>query len=150
MGRVDPVGRPPQAGVTVGAADGPPPADAMAAVHEASATAAYAHIFRSPFPAEESRQRWAAHRGRVWLAQRQDEVVGFAAATADEVDGLYVLPQEEGAGVGTALLEALGPVHQLWVLEDNHSARRWYERRGWRSSGERQPAYGVWELRYVR
>ena len=122
----------------------------MAAVHEASATAAYAHIFDSPFPFEDSRRRWATHRGRVWLARRDDEVVGFAAATGDEVDGLYVLPQECGAGVGSALLEALAPVHQLWVLEDNDHARRWYERRGWRSSGDRQPAYGVHELRYVR
>lgn len=136
--------------VSVQRAHGAPPAVEMAAVHEVSATAAYAHIFRAPFPRQEARGRWAGHQGRVWVARRGHELVGFAAATGAEVDGLYVLPGAAGAGIGSALLTALGPVSLLWVLEDNHHARRWYERRGWRASGDRQPAYGVWELRYER
>jgi hypothetical protein len=33
-------------------------------------------------------------------------------------------------------LEALGPgIARLWVLEENHRARRFYERRGWREDG---------------
>lgn len=122
----------------------------MAAVHGATAAVAYAHIFSTPFPLDEARARWSGHTGRVWLARRSGVLVGFAAATEQELDGLYVLPQESGAGIGSALLKAVGEVRRLWVLEGNNAARHWYERRGWRDSGERQRAYGVWDVRYVR
>lgn len=131
-------------------AGGPPPGDEMATVHAATAAVAYSHIFSGPFPLDEARARWSGHSGRVSLARRAGVLVGFAAATEVELDGLYVLPQVSGAGVGSALLQAVGEVRRLWVLEDNHAARGWYERRGWRDSGERQRAYGVWEVRYVR
>lgn len=138
------------AAVDLGPAGGPPPGDEMAAVHGATAAVAYAHIFSTPFPMHEARARWSHHTGRVWLARRAGVLVGFAAATDVELDGLYVLPHESGAGIGSALLKAVGEVRRLWVLEDNHAARAWYERRGWRNSGQRQPAYGVWDVRYVR
>lgn len=121
----------------------------MAAVHAATAEVAYAHIFSTPFPLEQARARWSSHTGRIWLARRAGVLVGFAAADGVELDGLYVLPQESGAGIGTALLNAVGDVRRLWVLEDNLAARGWYERRGWHSSGERQLAFGVWDVRYV-
>jgi GNAT superfamily N-acetyltransferase len=130
--------------------DGPPPGDEMANVHAATAAVAYAHIFSTPFPLDEARSRWNTHTGRVWLARRAGVLVGFAAATGVELDGLYVLPSESGAGIGSALLEAIGDVRRLWVLQDNHASRFWYERRGWRDSGERQWAYDVWDARYVR
>lgn len=138
------------AAVDVRRAEGPPPGDEMAAVHAATAAVAYAHIFSTPFPLDEARARWNGHMGRVWLARRSGILVAFAAATEVELDALYVLPQESGAGIGSALLKAVGEVRRLWVLEDNHGARAWYERRGWRDSGERQRAYGVWDMRYVR
>ena len=122
----------------------------MATVHAATAEVAYAHIFSTPFPLDEARERWNRHTGRVWLARRGRLLVGFAAATGAELEGLYVLPCTSGAGIGSALLNAVGDVRRLWVLEDNQTAREWYERRGWRNSGERQRAYGVWDVRYVR
>lgn len=122
----------------------------MAAVHEASATAAYAHIFDATFPLGDAREKWASHQGEVWLARRQQALVGFATATEAELDGLFVLPVEEGLGIGTALLAAIAGVTRLWVLEDAHAARCWYENRGWRAGHDRQEAYGVWELLYVR
>jgi GNAT superfamily N-acetyltransferase len=122
----------------------------MAAVHQASAATAHAHIFDSPFPLDESLRKWAEHTGQAWLARRSQTLLGFATATSSEVDGLYVLPKEAGGGFGSALLTVLGAVSRLWVLQDNANGRRWYEGRGWRASGERQGAYGVWELLYVR
>jgi GNAT superfamily N-acetyltransferase len=83
----------------------------MAAVHCATAEVAYAHIFSTPFPLEEARARWSGHTGRVWLARRAEVLVGFAAATGPESDGLYVLPHESGAGIGSALLKAVGDVN---------------------------------------
>lgn len=129
-------------------------ADVVTAVHEASASVAYAHIFTEPFPRLEVEQRWSTHAGRTVLALRGEVVVGFAASSADgTLEGLYVLPGETGTGLGTALLDAIAPVSRLWVLEANAEARAFYERRGWRWSGTGHvvPAAGdVPELLYVR
>lgn len=136
--------------VDVSLAVGQPPGDEMAEVHRAAAEVAYGHIFSSPFPTAEAREKWTGHQGRVWLARGGATLVGFATATDDELDGLYVLPHESGNGIGSALLDAIGDVRRLWVLEDNRTGRAWYERRGWRNTGQRQQAYGVWELLYER
>ena len=124
----------------------------MVAVHEASATRAYAHIFSDPFPRAEELARWANHDGPVVIALRHDAVIGFAAANGDTLDALFVLPSDAGAGLGTALLDAIGPVTRLWVLADNQAAREFYERRGWRWSGvvEESPHADVLKLLYVR
>jgi GNAT superfamily N-acetyltransferase len=123
-------------------------------VHEAAASVAYAHIFSEPFPRGEVLARWAAHEGKTVLAVRDEVVVGFAASSPDgTLEGLYVLPDEAGRGVGTALLDAVTPVARLWVLENNVAGRSFYERRGWCWSGVRQAAPdagGVPELLYVR
>jgi GNAT superfamily N-acetyltransferase len=138
------------AGVSIAPAQGDAPVEEMTEVHRASASVAYAHIFTTPFPVADSRARWASGDRQVWLARRGPELVGFAAATHEHLDGLYVLPEEAGCGIGSALLAALPAVTRLWVLEANLAGRRFYERRGWRNSGERQPAFGMWDLLYVR
>ncbi len=125
----------------------------LLAVHQASATRAYAHIFSEPFPRAEVLARWANHNGPVVIALCRDDVIGFAAAAGDTLDALFVLPSDAGAGLGTALLDAIGPVVRLWVLADNQAARAFYERRGWRWSGvaEESPRGGdVIKLLYVR
>jgi GNAT superfamily N-acetyltransferase len=135
------------------AVNGSTHAEQMLAVHEAAATRAYAHIFSEPFSSTEVHARWANHAGAVVIAIRQDEVVGFAAAAGDTLEALYVLPSDAGAGLGTALLEAIGPVARLWVLAENHTGRAFYERRGWLWSMVAQAALdagGVTELLYVR
>jgi len=48
----------------------------MAAAHEVSATVAYAHIFDAPFPFEDVRAKWASHEGEVWIARREQALVG--------------------------------------------------------------------------
>lgn len=129
----------------------PLPAAELARVHGDSATVAYAHIFTAPFPFDEARARWGAHTGEIWLAERDGELVGFAAATGPELDALYVLPDESGAGLGSRLLGQHEHVDRLWVLADNRRGRDFYARRGWSHCGERRIAdEGVPELRYVR
>ena len=62
-----------------------------------------------------------------------------------EIIALYLLPAYMGRGYGTALLAAAverlaGLGYRdilLWVLEDNHRARAFYEKRGFRYSGTR-------------
>jgi len=70
----------------------------------------------------------------VWVAEGADELLGFVELKRDWVDDLYVHPDHQGAGVGTALLElvkALRPAgFGLWVFESNLPARAFYAARG--------------------
>jgi GNAT superfamily N-acetyltransferase len=126
-------------------------ADALADVHAATAAVAYAHIFGGrPFPIELTRRRYREFAGRLIVAAEAGRIVGFAAAEGDELRALYVAPERWDRGLGRRLLEAAGPVRQLWVLEDNTRGRRFYERQGWRADGTARMAFGVRELRYVR
>ena len=91
-----------------------------------------------------------AFRENTLLAKDGDRVVGFAAYSpyrgedlpdAAELDGLYVLPEYWGRGIGFTLMnaaaEAMGdrPVIALWVLDGNERAIRFYERYGFRFDG---------------
>jgi ribosomal protein S18 acetylase RimI-like enzyme len=71
---------------------------------------------------------------QVWLAEADDEVLGFAACTPTWLDGLYIRPELKGQGVGSLLLDVVEATHpdgyELWVFESNTGARRLYERRG--------------------
>ncbi|MFC6704995.1 GNAT family N-acetyltransferase [Flexivirga alba] len=123
----------------------------LAAIHEESATAAYAHIFDSPFPRQDTQTRWATYTGRVALAQSHDHTVGFVAWQDDELDALYVRPEAAGKGVGTALLGTATNTTRLWVLEANTHARRFYELSGWHASGRARSVWeGANELEYRR
>ena len=76
----------------------------------------------------------------VWLAEEDDRLLGFLAVARSERDGwdvlekLYVDPEAQSRGVGTALLDqakALRPDgFVLWVFQRNEGARRFYERHG--------------------
>ncbi len=78
----------------------------------------------------------------VWLAEEDGRPLGFLAIERSQRDGLdvleklYVDPDAQNQGVGTALLEhakALRPDGLvLWVFQKNDGARRFYERHGFR------------------
>jgi len=108
-------------------------------------------------------------RGAVLVAERDGEVVGFAALGpspdpegAGELFSINVDPDHWGTGAGRALLEAtqeelarLGFGETvLWVLPANARARRFYERAGWTCDGTERTvdALGVTvpEVRYRR
>ncbi|GAA4980995.1 GNAT family N-acetyltransferase [Kineococcus glutinatus] len=100
--------------------------------------------------------RGLAGGSRVLLAGTGGRVEGFACfgaardedlpAGTGEVHALYVLPAAWGRGTGGALLDAAvaelltggAPGVVLWALEGNARARRFYERRGWRTDGVRR------------
>lgn len=126
--------------------------EAVAAVHEAAARAAYAHIFpaEQTFPREETLRRWQTFAGGLVVAEDDGQVVGFVAFDDRELHALYVLPASWGRGVGRRLLAVAGPVRELWVLRDNARARRFYERHGWRPDGAEATPAGAVELRYRR
>jgi ribosomal protein S18 acetylase RimI-like enzyme len=164
-----------EAGHEVGLADrtaGP----VLARLHLRAALAGFAHIFPAEAPPpthEDLRGEWERILGSDWdagrrafVARRDDAVVGVVVAGSDPDDPhlgllerLYVDPSSWGHGVGRDLhhaahdhLQSGGyPEATLWVLEKNHRARAWYERLGWRATGERRPVYepgGVDDVRY--
>jgi GNAT superfamily N-acetyltransferase len=112
---------------------------------------AYAHIFPDqPFPREQTIERWRTFPGRVLVIEDYDTIIGFVAFDECELHALYVLPGYQGTGVGSRLLEAAGAVSFLWVLKENHVARRFYEARGWNAEGRERAAFGVVEMLYSR
>jgi ribosomal protein S18 acetylase RimI-like enzyme len=78
----------------------------------------------------------------VWLAEEARRPLGFLAIRRSRrhdwevLEKLYVDPEAQNRGVGTALLEqakALRPGGLvLWVFQQNTGARRFYERHGFR------------------
>ncbi len=79
---------------------------------------------------------WFVERHTLWMFERDDRVAGFAGLDDGELTHLYVEPGAQGGGVGTALLdhvkaESSGEL-RLWVFQRNDSARRFYERHGFR------------------
>jgi len=103
------------------------------------------------------------HRMEIWVAEVDDEVVGWANTSRGrdddhprdlELEGLYVLERHHGTGVGQALLDAaIGerPAY-LWVLADNPRAQAFYRRNGFEPDGTEKldEEWDVAEVRYVR
>lgn len=151
-------------------------ASTLAALHREAAIAGYGHIFpeeAEPPSPDEVLGQWRHWLGDDWgegrrafVAEAGMTVVGVVLAGPDPVEPnlghvarLYVRPDRWGEGIGTALYSrAVGYLREagfseatLWVLERNRQARSWYERRGWRPTGERKPVYPparIDDLRY--
>ena len=148
----------------------------LARVQLDASVAAYGRIFppEAPTPTiDEVTAQWEQRLGADWgygqrafVAHDADVVVGVVLAGPDPIQRhvghlarLYVTPDRWERGIGTVLyfaatdhLRAAGfQDATLWVLEHNDRARRWYERLGWRSTGERKPVYppaSIDDLRY--
>lgn len=152
--------------------------DALAAIHAASAQAAYAHVFPAgtPFPHADARAdllgQLARGGARAIIATIDDAPGGFALAgrpadrapdKADvgELHLLHVRSDLWAHGIGSRLLAsamtAMGADGYrraiLWVLIENTRARRFYERHGWIEDGAtaiKQHAVTINMMRYAR
>jgi GNAT superfamily N-acetyltransferase len=70
---------------------------------------------------------------RVWGTFDADAMTGMIAFREGWVDQLYVLPEAQGRGLGTALVQVAQNAFdrlQLWTFQRNLPARRFYEARG--------------------
>jgi ribosomal protein S18 acetylase RimI-like enzyme len=93
-------------------------------------------------PAVHTAEEDVAHFGALlvdaehetWVAEEDGRPVAFLVLTRTWLDGLYVHPEAQGRGIGTALLElaqSLRPLGLgLWVFESNAPARALYLRHG--------------------
>ncbi|WP_402374987.1 GNAT family N-acetyltransferase [Isoptericola rhizosphaerae] len=112
-------------------------------------------------------QRWLQGDLTAIVAESGGLVVGVAFSSTGRKIGayepvrdrelwlLYVLAAHHGTGTGQALLDAALPPHspaQLWVVEDNLRARRFYERNGFVADGARfvDERLDLAEVRHVR
>jgi putative acetyltransferase len=125
-------------------------------VQRAASLAALHHIYGDePYPDDEIRERWRRFPGTVLTVERAGEIVGVAGVEGEWLHGFYVLPEWWGTGVADELhAAAVGRgAARLWCLEENHRARRFYEKRGWRLNGETRvveyPPHPL-DLGYVR
>jgi len=70
----------------------------------------------------------------VWIAEDDLGPAGFAVLKADWLDALYVGPDRQGSGVGSALLDLVKSLRPagfgLWVFVSNEPARGFYQRHG--------------------
>jgi GNAT superfamily N-acetyltransferase len=69
----------------------------------------------------------------VWGAFDSDAMIGIIAFRQDWIDQLYVLPEAQRRGLGTALLQVAQNAFdrlQLWTFQRNAQARGFYEARG--------------------
>jgi GNAT superfamily N-acetyltransferase len=69
----------------------------------------------------------------VWGAFDGAAMTGMIAFRADWIDQLYVLPEAQGCGVGTELLQVAQNGFdrlQLWTFQRNVQARAFYEAKG--------------------
>ena len=142
-----------------------------------AALAAYGRIFPASAPPPVFDEVLAEWRGRLGtvagtrqttlVAVDNGRIVGVVVAGPDptrpdrgHVARFYVSPDRWGQGIGHRLyLGALGWLRRgdyreatLWVLERNDRARTWYERLGWRTTGETKTVYepaGIVDLQYM-
>ena len=109
---------------------------AIARVHRRACLVAYA--FMNWSHSEEEVRAWYAGKFSAWdwglVAEVDGRAVGFIATCGAYVDQLFIDPDHQRRGIGTALLtaalERVPPAAALTVFKDNRPARRFYERHG--------------------
>jgi GNAT superfamily N-acetyltransferase len=91
----------------------------------------------------------------LWIAELEGRVVGVLALQGDEIHLLYVAPEAQGQGFGTALLEHAKTLHPngltLVTHERNVRARRFYEQHGFEAKehGMSLPPESEPDVKYV-
>lgn len=80
--------------------------------------------------------------------------IGIVSLTESLIEDLYVLPDDQGKGYGTALLQyAIAHCRDLptlWILENNASARAFYLKTGFRATGRRNMiTHGLDEIEFA-
>lgn len=127
----------------------PQDAQAKGEVHFRTCVAAYQGLMDPEVVARWSPEVYQRIAERFWdttlVAERNGRVVGFGCWEPDGlISALYILPEEQGHGIGRLLMDRLlerlsgcGRV-RLQVLEGNDNAIGFYEHLGFRLTGEQE------------
>ena len=114
---------------------------ALRDLERAANLVALAHVFPAathPYPDQVVLDRWRevlADRTTTTLVGDDPQgLTAFAAFDATTLLHLAVRPDQWGSGLAATLMDAV-PSRLLWCLRENHRARRFYERLGWRPTG---------------
>lgn len=89
---------------------------------------------------------------RVWVAERDNQVVGFISVWDSEnyIHNLFVLPSHARQGIGAALLKEclknIGRPARLKCVSENVSALAFYQAMGWQIIAEGVGSDGDYEL----
>lgn len=119
--------------------------EAAARIHSAAWQESHRAFCTPEFVAQHTPQRQKAYlRGELEkkrLFMLVDEApVGIVSVWGNLIENLYVLPDRQGMGYGTALLEYAmahcSGTATLWIMDNNVGARRLYERHGFRLTGK--------------
>jgi GNAT superfamily N-acetyltransferase len=153
-------------------------APAIAVLHANSWRSAYRGILRDEFldGALDGNRRalWVSRLSDktpnnqiILVDEEAGQIRGFACAFIDAdpewgtlLDNLHVVPELKGQGLGRRLIAAIAakvlqkasrPVLHLWAYEQNHGARRFYERLGGVATAcEEEPALDGTRVNAVR
>ncbi|MCZ7420851.1 GNAT family N-acetyltransferase [Verrucosispora sp. WMMA2121] len=136
----------------------------VGALHQRSRVAAYSSFLPTEALADPTPEamgeywvhRWTWERADhlMTVAERDGVLAGFSYFGPDDagdpatglLNAIHLEPTERGRGVGRALMvDALTNMRArgwrravLWVLRDNTPARHFYERGGWRPTGQQR------------
>lgn len=116
---------------------GPDDLPAVAELHLVARRAAAPHMPPGVHPDDDVRRwvgSWDLSSLEVWLAEADGALLGYATLTPTWLESLYVAPDAQRSGVGSALLDVAKAQRSggfgLWVFESNVPARAFYARHG--------------------
>lgn len=115
---------------------------ALARVAQRSYQSAFADILEDDVLASRDADFFAARLATTLealiVAVDDENPLGFLLMTDGHIDMLFMDPESTGKGVGSRLLDYAerNGAKSLECFRDNHGARRFYERHGWRLDRE--------------
>ena len=112
---------------------------AAAEVHSASWRESHRSFCAPDFIARHTPERQREYIGKKMRSGSRFYMLVDGGPAGDLIEDLYVLPEKQGMGYGTALLkfavEKCRGTPTLWILENNERAARFYRRKGFAETG---------------
>lgn len=76
---------------------------------------------------------------QTWVAEEEDEILGFISLLGNYIGGLFIAPAKQGRGIGNKLLEQVKMIKgqlTVGVYSKNEKAKRFYRKNGFKYTGE--------------
>jgi putative acetyltransferase len=71
----------------------------------------------------------------TWVSEENNKILGFISMMDNEIGGLFVLPYNQGKGIGTQLVNFIKPFHnslEVEVFDKNSIGRAFYDKYGFK------------------